>query len=112
VTEVSGNLNPQSRTQKTCWRCGRPFLCGPETAQAKCWCDALPSIELEEGKDCLCQVCLGSAAQQKAKSPERVLVEGEDYYREGTFIVFTAEYHLRRGYCCSSGCRHCPYKGR
>lgn len=35
---------------------------------------------------------------------------GEDYYREGAMIVFTARYHLRRGYCCESGCRHCPYR--
>jgi hypothetical protein len=38
------------------------------------------------------------------------LREGEDYYREGAFVVFTARYHLRRGYCCESGCRHCPYR--
>jgi hypothetical protein len=38
-----------------------------------------------------------------------VLVEGEDFYREGGYVVFTAAYHLRRGYCCESGCRHCPY---
>ena len=37
------------------------------------------------------------------------LVEGEDFYREGAYVVFTALYHLRRGYCCESGCRHCPY---
>jgi 2-iminoacetate synthase ThiH len=37
------------------------------------------------------------------------LVEGEDFYREGAYVVFTAAYHLRRGYCCESGCRHCPY---
>ena len=37
------------------------------------------------------------------------LVEGEDFYREGAFVVFTAAYHLRRGRCCGSGCRHCPY---
>jgi len=41
---------------------------------------------------------------------EQVLVEGEDFYREGAFVVFTARYHLRRGYCCESGCRHCPYR--
>ena len=23
--------------------------------------------------------------------------------------VFTAEFLARRGYCCESGCRHCPY---
>ncbi|MBX2974679.1 MAG: hypothetical protein KF721_01005 [Ignavibacteriaceae bacterium] len=25
------------------------------------------------------------------------------------YSVFTAYYHLRRGGCCGSGCRHCPY---
>ncbi len=39
----------------------------------------------------------------------RAPVEGEDFYREGAYVVFTAAYHLRRGYCCESGCRHCPY---
>jgi hypothetical protein len=24
-------------------------------------------------------------------------------------FVFTAAYHLARGTCCDSGCRHCPY---
>jgi len=37
------------------------------------------------------------------------LTEGKDYYWEGTAMVFTAEYLSRRGYCCESGCRHCPY---
>jgi hypothetical protein len=37
------------------------------------------------------------------------LVEGVDYYVEGGRWVFTAAYHLRRGSCCGSGCRHCPY---
>jgi hypothetical protein len=34
----------------------------------------------------------------------------EDFYMENGFLVFTAAYHLRRGYCCNSDCRHCPYK--
>lgn len=34
----------------------------------------------------------------------------EDYYlSEEGYIVFTASYHLKRGYCCKSGCKHCPY---
>ena len=38
------------------------------------------------------------------------LKEGEDYYfNEQGLMVFTAKYHLRRGYCCQNGCRHCPY---
>ena len=39
------------------------------------------------------------------------LVEGADYYFERGLMVFTAAYLLRRGYCCGSGCRHCPYEG-
>jgi hypothetical protein len=37
-------------------------------------------------------------------------VEGEDYYFDGPYMVFTENYHLKRGYCCGSGCRHCPWK--
>ncbi|HNP94593.1 MAG TPA: DUF5522 domain-containing protein [Cyclobacteriaceae bacterium] len=33
----------------------------------------------------------------------------EDYYFENGLMVFTATYHLKRGHCCESGCRHCPY---
>jgi hypothetical protein len=40
------------------------------------------------------------------------LVEGEDYYIENGLLVFTAAYHLKRGHCCGSGCRHCPYGDR
>jgi len=37
-------------------------------------------------------------------------LDPEDYYKtpEG-YIVFTEKYHLKRGYCCQSGCKHCPY---
>jgi iron complex transport system substrate-binding protein len=37
------------------------------------------------------------------------LEEEKDYYIEGGAFVFTASYLRRRGYCCDSGCRHCPY---
>ncbi|MBC2837721.1 DUF5522 domain-containing protein [Robiginitalea sp. SC105] len=37
-------------------------------------------------------------------------LEKEDYYwSEEGYRVFTERYHLKRGYCCESGCRHCPY---
>ena len=36
-------------------------------------------------------------------------LDPEDFYMEGPYMVFTAAYHLKRGYCCGSGCRHCPY---
>ena len=31
------------------------------------------------------------------------------YYMENGLMVFTRAFHLKRGYCCRSGCRHCPY---
>lgn len=40
---------------------------------------------------------------------EDELVEGLDYYLEDGFFVFTAHYLRKRGFCCRSGCRHCPY---
>jgi hypothetical protein len=42
--------------------------------------------------------------------PKRPNLDEEDYYLspEG-YIIFTEKYHLKRGYCCKSGCKHCPY---
>jgi hypothetical protein len=38
------------------------------------------------------------------------LLEEIDYYVEDGLLVFTAAFLLKRGYCCESGCRHCPYQ--
>ncbi len=35
--------------------------------------------------------------------------EGDFYYSDEGYIVFTEQYHLKRGHCCQSGCKHCPY---
>ncbi|HLP51110.1 MAG TPA: DUF5522 domain-containing protein [Chitinophagales bacterium] len=35
--------------------------------------------------------------------------KNEFFYFENGLMVFTEKYHLNRGYCCKSGCRHCPY---
>jgi hypothetical protein len=48
------------------------------------------------------------SAQQESERPAQKLA-AEDFYYEGPTLVFTAAYHLKRGYCCNSGCRHCPY---
>ena len=37
------------------------------------------------------------------------LIEGIDFYYEGPYLVFTEKFLRDRGYCCESGCRHCPY---
>jgi hypothetical protein len=36
--------------------------------------------------------------------------EGVDYYyNEEGLMVFTRQYHLKRGYCCKNQCKHCPW---
>ena len=37
-------------------------------------------------------------------------LDADDYYfsPEG-YVVFTAKYLIKRGYCCKNGCKHCPY---
>ena len=35
-----------------------------------------------------------------------------DFYVENGLVVYTAAYHVKRGSCCGSGCRHCPYAPR
>ena len=49
-------------------------------------------------------------AIKKSPTDENKLIEGEDYYftPEG-YKCFTEKHHLKRGFCCKSGCRHCPY---
>lgn len=42
--------------------------------------------------------------------PRRNNLEPEDFYMsEEGYLVFTEKYHLKRGYCCKNGCKHCPY---
>mgnify|MGYP003641144321 CR=1 FL=1 len=37
-------------------------------------------------------------------------IENEDfYYDEQGLMVLTAAYLKKRGHCCHSDCRHCPY---
>jgi len=114
----------RDQSMKSCSNCGVNFTCGP-AGKVNCWCEELPHVSLVAGadQDCLCPQCLSEAIAKLPKadistSTDGVmtslptLIEGEDYYCEGAAIVFTAHYLLRRGYCCESGCRHCPYEMR
>jgi uncharacterized protein DUF5522 len=49
--------------------------------------------------------------EEPAESPSEgvEIVEGVDYYLENGLLVFTEHFLVRRGCCCESGCRHCPY---
>lgn len=115
-----------------CPVCGGPNRCRLETGEAykgPCWCEgptlssaALQRLlgELPEPR-CLCQNCLEGLAANPRATREALAVRGRspasgtalldgDTYQEGEAIVFTEQFHLRRGYCCGSGCRHCPYR--
>lgn len=41
--------------------------------------------------------------------PVQKLIEDVDYYFDKGLMVLTESYLRSRGYCCGSGCRHCPY---
>tara|TARA_Y100000114_G_scaffold48319_1_gene43997 strand:- start:3052 stop:3204 length:153 start_codon:yes stop_codon:yes gene_type:complete len=48
---------------------------------------------------------------KKLKDIKKKLKEGQDFYfdKETGYKIFTERFLKKRGYCCGSGCRHCPY---
>lgn len=50
-------------------------------------------------------------SEQIQKLHDEACKKGEEGYLdpEEGYFVFTRQYHLQRGECCESGCRHCPY---
>jgi hypothetical protein len=46
------------------------------------------------------------------KLHKEAIENSQDIYfdPETGFAVLTADFLLKRGYCCGSGCRHCPYE--
>ncbi len=108
-------------SKKNCPRCKKTFTCVPENISA---CDCSQISVSNEMKtfltktffSCLCSNCLLELNQLTAKEKEYPfpgrggeLVEGLHYYKQEDYRVFTEFYLLSRGYCCRSGCRHCPY---
>ena len=64
----------------------------------------------------LCQNCseeIISLREEASKipidQPGTKLIEGVHFYMEKDLMVFTELYHMAKGYCCKSGCRHCAY---
>lgn len=49
--------------------------------------------------------------KQQLKNDQSKLLPS-DFYVENGMKVMKEEYHLRRGYCCGSNCRHCPFEPR
>ncbi len=111
-----------------CPKCGRSNTC--QAGEVTCWCFEVPHIlKGEESNACFCKACLLTELVHETekyaqsvrsgarlndipniyKEGDAALIEGIDYYSEGETVVMKAWYHLRRGTCCESGCRHCPY---
>lgn len=51
---------------------------------------------------------MAQPSRQQQTTYQRPVV-GVDYYLENGRWVFTESWHLRRGYCCLTSCRHCPW---
>jgi len=47
--------------------------------------------------------------QQDIMERRNKLLPTDFYWEEGK-MIFTESYHKRRGHCCGSGCRNCPYE--
>ncbi len=43
------------------------------------------------------------------RTPSKLLPD-VDYTIDGGKIILTETFLLRRGFCCNTKCRHCPYK--
>ena len=83
---------------------------------------ARPGPRVVEGAELLAQIIhpelfAQSGIPDRSSALQRVdtaLLQGildpsKDYVVENGAMVFTASYLKRRGYCCDSGCRNCPY---
>jgi hypothetical protein len=114
-------INDMEGKNKICPRCKKEFTCNAENISA---CDCSHVILSNETKsylaktfyNCLCNNCLLKLNQLIAQEKEYPfpgpggdLIEGIHYYKEEEYRVFTELYLLSRGFCCRSGCRHCPY---
>ena len=114
--------------QQICVTCKTNFQCEVEKAN-NCWCAQLPAIlPIGEEASCLCPTCLKNKTKEaieqyveevktgirKNDAPKKAevkqkMIEDIDYYIEDGLLVMSSWFHLKRGYCCGSGCRHCPY---
>ena len=110
-----------NQEEKYCPKCNNAFICRSENI-AKCPCNAVnlskSTVQFLKTTfyDCLCKNCLEKIDQSRKTlkfyqfpTQKEMFIEGLHYYIENDNWVFTELYHMLRGYCCQSGCRHCAY---
>jgi hypothetical protein len=115
-------MNPQTTSldASRCPLCGLPNdcqLCTLAAYKGPCWCASvkIPEELIEQvpsearNKACICRACVMKFHRERAHLLPAPKILPGDFYFDGAAMVFTSAYHLRRGYCCDNGCRHCPY---
>lgn len=93
-------------------------LCMPGAYKGACWCqqwefpaELLARVPADlRNKACICRNCAREFQRTRQGAARPKILPGDFYFDNG-LMVFNAVYHLRRGYCCGNGCRHCPYEG-
>lgn len=111
----------EKHEEKYCPKCNSTFTCKMGDI-ANCQCNTVQLTEAarkylsKTSFDCLCQACLTKvnhdvkvASGHQFPTQKEMFIEGLHYYKEGNNWVFTELYHMLRGECCKSGCRHCVY---
>ena len=74
----------------------------------------MPSLRADHLRPHPARFSVRSALDAAAlEAHDEAVAHDRDRYRDPRtgYWVFTASYLARRGACCDSGCRHCPYVG-
>lgn len=94
-------------------------LCTVNAYKGPCWCariqipeELLARVPEDlKNRACICYACVTNFHRARySPAADSKTLSGDFYFDPGGRLVFTAEYHLRRGYCCGNDCRHCPYR--
>lgn len=105
---------------KYCKRCSITFNCNALDISA-CQCSAVPISDQTKyflsttTYNCLCANCLTQVNELVASNPNRIppnptdFIEGQHFYKENGYFVFTELYHFLKRTCCGNSCRHCAY---
>jgi hypothetical protein len=73
---------------------------------------ALP-VELQTPHPARCSAARPDYAEILRRHTEAMTQGRSQYFDPATgYLVFTAQYLWDRGFCCETGCRHCPYVAR
>lgn len=113
--------SPANSDPARCPLCDGPNdcqLCTTAAYKGPCWCESVKIPDkllvrvLPEARNraCICRACVAVFHREQSAAAPLPVVPGDFYFGPDGLMVFTAAYHLRRGYCCGSNCRHCPYQ--